>query len=115
MRIVKTDPSARKAAHNPIFEGRVETQHPLGEGGAVIFNEITFHDGAHNKLHAHTNEQILFVTAGEGIVATEHEEHAVVAGDIAIIPGHEPHWHGAKPGHDMTHWSLHLPGTTTIL
>jgi quercetin dioxygenase-like cupin family protein len=77
--------------------------------------EHTFRDGARNRLHTHTTDQILIVTAGEGIVATEHEERTVRAGDVAYIPAGERHWHGAKPGMDMTHFAVLGSGKTFIV
>jgi len=82
---------------------------------ATFGNEHTFRNGARNKLHTHTTDQILIVTAGEGIVATEHEERAVRAGDVAYIPAGERHWHGAKAGMDMTHLAILGAGKTFIV
>ena len=38
-----------------------------------------------------------------------------VAGDVAFIRAGEPHWHGAAPGADMTHWSITGQSKTTII
>ncbi len=116
MRVVRVRPSGRKLNLYEIFVGQVESQDPFGEASAHLrMTEITFRDGARNKLHTHETDQVLLVTAGEGIVATEREQHEIATGDLALIPAGERHWHGARPGKDMTHWSILGPGKTTIV
>ena len=113
---MRVRPSGRKPSLGEIFVGPVESQDPLGEVSASFrMTEITFRDGARNKLHVHESDQLLLVTAGMGIVATEQEEHELASGDLALIPAGERHWHGARPGQDMTHWSILGPGKTTIV
>ncbi|CAI8032938.1 hypothetical protein GBAR_LOCUS18584 [Geodia barretti] len=70
------------------------------------FSLVNFYAGAKNKFHSHTSDQILFVTKGEGIVASEAEEVGISTGDTAFIPAGEKHWHGAADGQDFTHISL---------
>ena len=116
MRIEHPAPEKRQRSDRDIFIGAAESQTVIGdEARDLRLTEITFHDGARNKLHTHTTDQILIVTAGEGIVATEHEEHPVRAGDVAYIPAGERHWHGAKPGADMTHYAVLGSGKTFIV
>ena len=52
---------------------------------------VTFPPGARNKIHTQSREQVLFVTEGRGIVATENEEVKVTKGDIILIPAYEKH------------------------
>ena len=116
MRIERPSPEKREPNVDEIFVGPVESQPIIGEEARDLrLTEITFKDGARNKLHTHTTDQVLIVTAGEGIVATEHEEHTVRAGDVAYIPAGERHWHGAKPGADMTHLAILGSGKTFIV
>jgi 4-carboxymuconolactone decarboxylase len=56
-----------------------------------------------NKFHANDSEQILIVTTGRGIVATEKEEMVVVEGDVVHIPAGEKHWHGATDDSEFSH------------
>ena len=74
---------------------------------------VNFSWGARNKFHSHSGEQILIITAGVGIVATEHEEREVSTGDIAFIPMGEKHWHGAKKESYMSHISVQIKGSVT--
>ena len=116
MRIERPSPDKRQRNPDGIFVGAVDSQPVIGdEARDLQLTEITFRDGARNKLHTHTTDQILIVTAGEGIVATEHEERTVRAGDVAYIPAGERHWHGAKPGTDMTHLAVLGAGKTFIV
>ncbi len=117
MRIERPQPDKRQQRPgDDIFVGEVALQTIIGdEARDLRLTEVTFRDGARNRLHTHTTDQILIVTAGEGIVATEHEERPVQAGDVAYIPAGERHWHGAKPGADMTHLAVLGNGKTFIV
>lgn len=72
---------------------------------------IHFPEGVRNKFHTHSNDQVLIVTDGRGMVATEDREEALTVGDVALIPAGEKHRHGAVPGSKMTHVSI-LPAST---
>ena len=49
-----------------------------------------------------------------GIIATDAEQHDLAPGVIVLIPKNTRHWHGAKPGKNMTHWSILGPADTRI-
>ena len=110
--------SGEVAAPNPspIFEGTVRTQNLVAEGDSDLLRvtAVTFENGARNKPHRHTTDQVLIVTHGQGIVATETEELRVQPGDVVLIPAGERHWHGAEPSQDFTHLSILTPGQMTI-
>ena len=72
---------------------------------------VSFGKGVRNKLHAHANEQVLIVTAGTGIVATEEEETVVTVGDVIWVPAEEKHWHGATEDSEFAHIYVHKLGT----
>lgn len=99
-----------------IFVGEVFTQNLVTEDDAPSqrVTAVTFEDGARNRWHYHSTEQVLVVTDGEGIVANEDEVLRVTAGDVVLISAGERHWHGAAEGASMTHLSILLPGTMTI-
>ena len=67
---------------------------------------VNFSPGATTGWHAHSCDQILVVTGGLGIVATEHEEREITVGDVVHIKAGERHWHGAAPSHFMTHLAM---------
>jgi quercetin dioxygenase-like cupin family protein len=101
---------------SPIFVGSVTRKSMVTDEnpGLIRANLVTFHVGARNKLHHHEVDQLLVITGGEGIVATEHEEFAVAQGDVVHIPARQRHWHGAKPGATFSHISILTPGGLTI-
>ena len=116
MRIERPSPDKRQRSSDAIFVGDADMQSIIGdEARDLRFTEVTFRNGARNKLHTHTTDQILVITAGEGVVATEREERTVRAGDVAYIPAGERHWHGAKAGMDMTHYAILGAGKTFIV
>lgn len=116
MRVERPSADKRQRSVGDIFVGAVDSQTIVGdEARDLHLAEHTFRDGARNRLHTHTTDQILIVTAGEGIVATEHEEREIRAGDIVYIPAGERHWHGARPGADMTHLAILGSGKTFIV
>lgn len=117
MRVLRIRPELRATDRGAIFIGTVRTQRVVDERLSEIHRilEVTFTDGARTKLHAHTTDQVLLITEGRGIVGTGAELHEVSAGDVVFIPAREPHFHGAAPGADMTHYSVLGASQTTIL
>ena len=97
------------------FGGKVSRQPLVGDGASSYFNFgiVNFAAGARNKFHTHTSDQVLYVTNGTGIVATEGEEAVVKAGDTVLIPAGEKHWHGATPDTEFSHISLTHPDSQT--
>lgn len=115
--IVRTqDAALSEVDTNPIFTGEVRRQVLVGDDDAPSqrVTSITFVDGARNAWHAHSTEQVLVITAGAGIVATETDEREVGPGDVVLIQPGERHWHGAAPGRDMTHLSILLPSEMIV-
>ena len=71
------------ATDAPLFYGGPVSRQPLVGGDKseyFSFSLVNFYDGAKNKFHSHTSDQILFATKGEGIVASESEELAMTEG-----------------------------------
>ena len=116
MKLIRQDVTAGVPSRSPVFEGEVATQNLVAEGDAALLRvtSVTFTNGARNKLHHHSTDQVLVVTHGRGIVANEDEELRVGPGDVVLIPAGERHWHGAEPDADFTHLSILTPGQMTI-
>ncbi len=116
MRRITQDIAQAAPDHSPIFVGDVVRQNLVADGDATLLRvtAVTFQNGARNKLHHHAADQVLYVTHGHGIVATETDDIHVSPGDVILIPAGERHWHGAEPGQDMTHLSILTPGAVTI-
>jgi len=88
MRVKKIATSGRERSANPIFKGDVDYQTLVGEDVShdLSMSEVHFRNGARNKWHLHSTDQMLVITEGEGIVADEKEERVVSVGDVAFIP-----------------------------
>ena len=65
-------------------------------------------------MHTHSSDQVLFVTAGTGIIATETHQEVIHVGDIVHIPAEENHWHGATPESAFSHIALTAKGSKTV-
>ncbi len=116
MRVIRIDDVPAQPANRPIFIGHVETQPLLDEVSEhVRLTVVHFSPGARTKMHTHTFEQVLLITEGKGILATETEEHIVTPGMVVVIPPGEPHRHGATSDTPMAHISITTPGETTIV
>jgi len=68
-------------------------------------------EGSTTGWHTHNCDQVLIVTSGSGMVATEHEEREINVGDVVHIKAGERHWHGAKPDTTMGHITITLVGS----
>ena len=111
MQIVKMKEVPEKTANIPLFTGGLVTYQPLitkrmGKDFNMLM--VNFSKGARNRFHCHTSDQILIVTAGQGIVATETEQKMIESGDIVFIPANEKHWHGAAMDSSLSHIALEL-------
>ena len=118
MQLIDLKQSVPQRNSGAIFEGMVHTQPVVDEShGAQQLRllSVTFSPGARTKLHYHTHEQVLVVTEGRGILATEHEEHHVTPGCVVYVPREERHWHGAEPEFSMTHISINGPGEMIVV
>ena len=111
MKIVKVgDVKKRDDSANPIFRGKVFMQDIIGTSTKELrIALVSFTPGARNIFHAHTFDQILYVTEGKGIIATEKEEVIITPGTVILIPANEKHWHGATQDTSFTHLSIRAP------
>jgi len=97
---------------SPLFTGPDVTRQAVApDSQDYNVNLINFGKGVRNKLHTHESDQILIVTAGTGIVATEQEKRTVNVGDVILIPAGERHWHGASQGSEFSHIALTRAGS----
>ena len=103
MRITKISEVKKEPVSSPLFTGPVTRQVLLPDSKEFNVNVVNFGKGVRNKFHAHDSEQILVVTSGKGMIATEVEEKVITPGDIVIIPAGEKHWHGATKDSNFSH------------
>ena len=116
MKVLKTDAIPAEPANSPLFTGGPVTRQTLltpemsNDFNLAIVN---FSAGARNKLHTHSSDQVLFVTAGKGIIATETRQEVIGVGDVVHITQEEKHWHGATRESAFSHIALTTKGSTT--
>ncbi len=112
MKVINADNVKPEEVNMALFTGTVtrQTLIPAGESDNFNMSIVNFPRGVRNKLHAHSCDQILIVTAGYGTVATEGEENVVGVGDIIHIPAGEKHWHGAGGDSDFSHITITMVG-----
>ena len=96
-----------------LFTSAVTVQPLIPEGGDYNMAVVNFGKGVRNKFHNHESDQILIVTAGRGIVATEREQREVTVGDVILFPTGEKHWHGATEDSEFSHIYISRAGQKT--
>ncbi len=109
MKVVRTAEVPEEPADSPLMTGGAVTrQNIVPPEIAKNFNcgIVNFPRGSRNFFHTHTSDQILVITSGIGIVATENEQREVGVGDIVHIPAGEKHWHGARKESYMSHITI---------
>ena len=68
---------------------------------------VRFAPGARNAWHAHAVGQTVHVTEGIGRIQSRGGDMIEIGpGDTVRTPPGEWHWHGAAPGHFMTHLAM---------
>jgi quercetin dioxygenase-like cupin family protein len=105
MKVIKVDQVAKEPQIDKLFTGPVNMQPIIGTDLSKNFliKQVNFSKGVRNKFHSHSIEQVLIVTEGEGIVATDKEEIIVRPGDVIFIAAGEKHWHGATKDTTFSH------------
>jgi quercetin dioxygenase-like cupin family protein len=105
MKVIKVAQVAKEPWVDKLFTGPVTLQAIIGRDLSENFliQQVNFSKGVRNKFHSHSIEQVLIVTEGEGIVATDKEEIIVKPGDVIFIAAGEKHWHGATKDSAFSH------------
>ena len=90
-------------------------QEMIADGQSDNFrcNVVNFSAGATTGWHVHDSDQILVVTAGRGIAASETEQREITVGDVVHIKAGERHWHGAKADTTLSHITVTTSGATS--
>jgi len=115
MKVIEVNKVAAVPGSGALFTGPV-TRQPIITGEMskqFAISQVNFGKSVRNKFHIHTSDQILIVTAGKGICASDKEEVTVVPGDVIIFPAGEKHWHGAAPGSTFSHIYVSSPDSKT--
>jgi quercetin dioxygenase-like cupin family protein len=112
MQYVRRDAGVRNPSTGDLFIGQVSNQ-ALNTNPQYRISEVAFSPGGRTKWHTHTFHQVLVITDGRGVVATEEEERHVTPGDVLYIPPGTRHWHGAEEDAAMSHLSINGIGETS--
>ncbi len=102
-------PRGQKSDNPQIFTGDswVAPLVPFDDAGGVPAVNVTFAPDARTTWHAHSYQQVLFITMGQGFYQEKGEEpRKLKAGDTVIIPAGVEHWHGSAPGEWFAHIAL---------
>ena len=94
----------------PVSRSRQTIIQP-GESANYNCSVVNFSEGSTTGWHTHNCDQVLIVTSGSGMVATEHEQREINVGDVVHIKAGERHWHGAKADSTMGHITITLVGS----
>ena len=116
MKTIKIVQVAKEPYVTPLFTGPVVTMQPLVGpelSNNFLIKQVNFGRGVRNKFHSHTIDQVLIVTEGKGIVATDEEKVTVGPGDVIFIPAGEKHWHGATKDSTFSHLYVMSPDSKT--
>ena len=115
MKVINIPQSAREPQQSALFTGAVTMQAIVGPelSKHFVIRQVNFGKGVRNKFHSHSIEQVLIVTEGKGIVATEAEEVVVGLGDVVFIAAGEKHWHGATKDSTFSHLYVMSPDQKT--
>ena len=115
MILIKQYFTIKEPTVTPLFTGPVTMQKFVDTDLSKRFmiSQVNFDRGVRNKFHTHTIEQVLIITEGKGIVATDKEEITVVPGDIIFFQAGEKHWHGAAKGATFSHLYVMSPDSKT--
>jgi quercetin dioxygenase-like cupin family protein len=94
MKVLKPDAIPAEPVTTSLFTGGpVTRQTLLTPEMSNDFNlaVVNFSVGARNKMHIHSSDQVLFVTAGKGIIATEAHQEVIGVDDVVHISAEEKH------------------------
>ncbi|GAA5170760.1 MULTISPECIES: cupin domain-containing protein [Amycolatopsis] len=79
---------------------------PGAPEGFTYFH-VEFEPGARTAWHRHPRGQLIYVTAGEGLVQRRGGPvERITAGDTVWTEPGEWHWHGAGPATGLSHLTL---------
>ena len=107
MKVIKASDVEAKEATSNVLRGRVTGQSIISEGNDELsIGLVTFSKGTERGFNAHTFDQVLYITEGSGIIATETEEVTVTPGTFVFIPAGEIHRHGSTEDSTFSHITI---------
>jgi quercetin dioxygenase-like cupin family protein len=107
MELSTTRPTAKAPAQAFTGDVYVTPIYSGAEPSRMTVALVRFTPGARTNWHSHAVGQTLHVTEGVGLVGTrDGSVLRVRAGDTAICPPDEEHWHGAAADTFMSHLAM---------
>ena len=99
---------ARELRDN-VLQGKVTSQNITSEGNdKLAVSLVHFSKGTTRGLDSHSHDQILYITEGRGVIATEKEEVTVTPGTFVFIPAGEKHSHNATKDSALSHIAIRI-------
>ena len=92
----------------PVSRSRQTIIQPGRPWPTITCSVVNFSEGCTTGWHTHNCDQLLIVTSGSGMVATEDDQREITVGDVVHIEAGERHWHGAKADTTMGHITVTL-------
>ena len=112
MHVINSNTVAKESITTPLFtDPDVTIQRLLPDSREFDVNVVNFGKGVRNKFHTHDHEQVLIVTTGKGIIATEDKEIVITPRDVVLISAGEKHWHGATEDSEFSHIYVSNPSS----
>ena len=107
MEVVPKQPSAKGPADWFTGDVWIDAIAKGEEPSRVRVSAVRFSPGARTAWHSHALGQTLYVTEGAGLAQSRDGDIVDIrSGDVVYTPPGEWHWHGAAPGHFMSHLSI---------
>ena len=107
MEVQSKKPSARGPATWSTGDVYIDAHLKPQPHSSIAVSLVHFAPGARTAWHAHSNDQTLYVTQGEGRVQARGGPILPIhAGNVVHAHANEWHWHGTTPEHTMTHLSI---------
>ena len=107
MKVIKVSDIEPQEATSNVLRGKVTSQSIISEGNDELsIGLVNFSKGTVRGFNAHTFDQVLYVTEGSGIIATETEEVTVTPGTFVFIPAGEKHRHGSTEDSAFSHITI---------
>ncbi len=107
MKVIKASDIEPQTATSNVVSGKVTSQRIISERNDEInIGLVNFSKGTVREFGSHPFDQVLYVTEGSGIIATETEEVTVTPGMFVFIPAGEKHRHGSTKDSAFAHITM---------
>jgi quercetin dioxygenase-like cupin family protein len=118
MKVVRMDQVGTEPVEGQLFFGNPVRRLALfspEESQHLSFTVLSFSAGSQNAFHIHSHDQVVVITEGKCLVATEQTEQTAAVGDVVLFPAGENHMHGPVGQAPLTFVSITPKGTVTTV